>query len=264
MRRLCFKVFVSCALLVALSTCRSQNTNVEEGWTQLFNGRDLTGWTVKVHHHDAGENFGDTFRVRDSVIEVRYDQYQVFNDQFAHLYYDKPFNKFHLKVDYQFVGKMMADAPSYVEFNSGVMYHSQDPRSMRKEQNWPISVEMQFLAGLDDGKPRPTGNMCSPGTDIEFQGKTYDGHCLDSSSPTYKQDEWVHAELIVYGDSIIHHVINGDTVLTYSKPTIGGGVVAGYDSAIWKPGTPLKSGFIALQAEGQPINFKNVRIRELK
>ncbi|HRG10702.1 MAG TPA: DUF1080 domain-containing protein, partial [Cyclobacteriaceae bacterium] len=132
------------------------------------------------------------------------------------------------------------------------------------EQNWPISVEMQFLAGLGDGQPRPTGNMCSPGTDIVFEGKVYDGHCLNSSSKTYNKDEWIQAELIVWGDSLITQIINGDTVLQYSKPTMGGGVVNGFDSAIWKPGTALKSGYIALQSEGQPINFRKVKLRELE
>ena len=135
---------------------------------------------------------------------------------------------------------------------------------MLKEQNWPISVELQLLAALGDGKQRPTGNMCSPGTDIVFNGTTYDEHCLNSSSKTYEKNEWVRAELIVYGDSLITHIINGDTVLRYSKPTMGGGVVSGYDSAIWKPGTPLTSGFIALQSEGQPIDFRKVEIRKLK
>jgi hypothetical protein len=148
--------------------------------------------------------------------------------------------------------------------NSGVMYHSQDPRSMKKEQNWPISVEMQFLAGLGDGEPRPTGNMCSPGTEIVYEGKMYDGHCLNSSSKTYGKDEWVRAELIVLGDSLITHIINGDTVLQYSKPTMGGGVVNGYDSALWAPGKPLNSGFIALQSEGQPIDFRRVELKNLK
>ena len=142
--------------------------------------------------------------------------------------------------------------------------NSQDPHTMPKEQNWPISVEMQFLAGLDDGNPRPTGNMCSPGTDIVYEGKKYDGHCLNSSSKTYNKDAWVQAELIVLGDSLITQIINGDTVLQYTNPTMGGGVVSGYDSALWKPGMPLTSGFIALQSEGQPINFRNIRIKELK
>lgn len=235
-----------------------------EVWVDLFNGKDLNDWTVKIHHHEVGENFGSTFRVVDDMIQVRYDQYGDFNDQFAHLYYNKPFSKFHLKLEYQFTGELQQGAPEYTILNSGVMFHSQDPRTMLKEQNWPISVEMQFLAGLDDGKPRPTGNMCSPGTDIEYEGKVYEGHCLNSTSKTYGKGEWVQAELIVLGDSLITQIINGDTVLQYSKPTMGGGVVNGFDSAIWKPGTALKSGYIALQSEGQPINFRNVRLRELE
>jgi len=235
-----------------------------EVWVDLFNGKDINDWTVKIHHHEVGENFGNTFRIVDDMIQVRYDQYGDFNDQFAHLYYNNPFSKFHLKLEYQFTGELQQGAPEYTILNSGVMFHSQDPRTMLKEQNWPISVEMQFLAGLNDGKPRPTGNMCSPGTDIEYEGKVYEGHCLNSTSKTYGKDEWVQAELIVLGDSLITQIINGDTVLQYSKPTMGGGVVNGFDSAIWKPGTALKSGYIALQSEGQPINFRKVKLRELK
>ena len=144
------------------------------------------------------------------------------------------------------------------------MFHSQDPRTMPKEQNWPISIEMQLLAGLGDGKPRPTGNMCSPGTEIVYNGVQYNGHCLNSSSKTYDKNEWVHAELIVLGDSLITHIINGDTVLKYSKPTMGGGVVQGYDSTIFQPGKPLTSGYIALQSEGQPIDFKNIELKKLR
>jgi hypothetical protein len=123
---------------------------------------------------------------------------------------------------------------------------------------------MQFLAGLEDGKPRPTGNMCSPGTDIVYQGEKYSGHCLNSSSRTFSRDEWVRAELIVLGDSLVTHVINGDTVLQYSKPTMGGGVVQGYDPAIWQEGKPLTSGYLALQSEGQPIDFRKVELRKLE
>src|SRR5690606_37471124 len=137
------------------------------------------------------------------------------------------------------------------------------PRTILKEQDWPISVEMQFLGGLGDGKPRPTGNMCSPGTDVEYQGTKARLHCINSSSETYDGDQWVHAELIVLGDSLITHIINGDTVLQYSKPRIGGGVVNGADPEINIAGTPLRSGFIALQSEGQPVDFKNIQLKDL-
>lgn len=254
----------SVLLLFSISVCKQKESPAKEEWIQLFNGKDLTNWTAKIHHHDVGVNSGNTFRVEDGMIKVRYDQYCDFNDQFGHLYYDQPFSRFHLAVEYRFTGSLQPGAPDYTLLNSGVMFHSQDPRSMPKEQNWPISVEMQFLAGLGDGNPRPTGNMCSPGTEIVFDGKLYENHCLNSTSKTYEANEWVRAELIVLGDSLITHIINGDTVLQYSKPTMGGGVVQGYDSAVWQPGKPLTSGLIALQSEGQPIDFRKVELRILK
>ena len=250
-------------LILCLTFCQKSKTTNTDEWIDLFNGKDLNDWTVKIHHHDVAVNFGNTFRSEEGMIKVRYDQYGDFNDQFAHLYYNKPFSRFHLKLEYRFTGELQPGAPEYTLLNSGVMFHSQDPKTILKEQNWPISVEMQFLAGLGDGNFRPTGNMCSPGTDIVYQGELYKGHCLNSSSKTYNKDEWVRAELIVLADSLITHIINGDTVLRYSKPTMGGGVVSGYDSLIWRPGIPLKSGFIALQSEGQPIDFRNVKLKVL-
>jgi hypothetical protein len=259
------KRIVFAGLLLWLLSCTTHRKSTSQSeWIPLFNGRDLTNWTVKIHHHNTGVNFGNTFRAEDGMIKVRYDQYGDFNDQFAHLYYDQPFSHFHLKLEYRFTGTFQRGGPGYAVLNSGVMFHSQDPRTILKEQDWPISVEMQFLAGLGDGKPRPTGNMCSPGTDIVYQGKVFDDHCLSSSSKTYPPGEWVRAELIVLGDSLIKHIINGDTVLQYSKPTIGGGAAHRYDPALWQPGKPLTSGFIALQSEGQPIDFRNIELRNLK
>ena len=253
------------ALIPAFTSCnQEQNSNEKEEWVSLFNGEDIDDWIVKIHHHETGENFGNTFRVEDGIIKVRYDEYEAFNDQFGHLYYKEPFSSYHLVVEYRILDGFKEDAPSYAVRNSGIMFHSQDPKTMPREQDWPISVEFQLLAGLDDGKPRPTGNMCSPGTDIVYQGEIYPDHCLNSSSKTYGINEWVRAELIVLGDSLITHVINGDTVLQYSKPQIGGGVVNNYDPAIKQDGKPLKEGFIALQSEGQPVDFRKVEIRELE
>jgi hypothetical protein len=246
------------------SSCTSVDKTPEPQWESLFNGKDINDWTVKINHHEVGENFANTFRVQDSVIQIRYDEYGAFNEQYGHLYYNKPYSHFHLKFQYRITGEWKTDAPGYTIRNSGVMYHSQDPRTMLKDQDWPISVEFQLLAGLDDGNPRPTGNMCSPGTDIVFEGKIDERHCIDSKSKTYKIEEWVNAELIVLGDSLITHIINGDTVLQYSKPQIGGGVVNNYDPKIKVDKTPLTEGFIALQSEGQPVDFKNIQILNLE
>ncbi|HET9746850.1 MAG TPA: DUF1080 domain-containing protein [Chitinophagaceae bacterium] len=154
-------VLLSISILFAF-TCHSKYKLQTPGkWIALFNGKDISDWLVKIHRHETGENFGNTFRVEDNMIKVRYDQYGDFNEQFGHLYYNTPFSYFHLKLQYRFVGQWVKTAPSYTLRNSGVMFHSQDPRTMPKEQDWPISVEMQFPVGLGDGKHRPTGNMCS-------------------------------------------------------------------------------------------------------
>ncbi|WP_236972085.1 3-keto-disaccharide hydrolase [Membranihabitans marinus] len=256
------------ALLIILSSCstsRQLSSNSNGEWQSLFNGKNLDHWTVKIHHYDVGDNHGETFRVRDSVIQVRYDQYEgPFNDRFGHLYYDTPYSYYHLVVEYRFVGELHPGAPSYTLKNSGVMFHSQDPRTMLKEQDWPISVEMQFLAGIEPGKSRPTGNMCSPGTNVEFEGKVDPRHCINSTSDTYYGDQWVRAEAVILGDSLITHIVNGDTVLQYSHPTIGGGVVKRYDPKIKIDRQALKTGFIALQSEGQPIDFRKVELLNLE
>jgi len=249
--------------LVGCGVTKSQQT--ENDWENMFNGEDLKGWTTKIHHYEVGNNYGETFRAENGMVKVRYDQYEgEFNERFSHLYYDKPFSDFHLTLQYRFVGELYKGAPDYTLKNSGIMFHSQDPRTMLKEQDWPISVEMQFLAGIEEGEERPTGNMCSPGTDVVYEGKIDPRHCINSSSDTYFGDQWVTAELIVLHDSLITHIINGKTVLQYTKPQIGGEVANGYDPKIKQDGKPLTEGLIALQSEGQPIDFRDIKIRNLK
>jgi hypothetical protein len=257
-----FKKLLLLMIVLHLQGCENQ-PRTDDKWVKLFNEKDLTGWTAKINHYDVGVNFDSTFAVKDGMIQIRYNNYGDFDNRFGHLFYKTPFSKYHLKFDYRFTGKLQPGAPDYTNLNSGVMFHSQDPKTILKDQDWPISVEMQLLAGLGDGNPRTTGNMCSPGTDIFFRNSIYDGHCLNSISQTFDAGEWVKGELIVLGDSLITHVINGDTVLQYSKPTIGGGVVNGYDTAIFRPGKPLTSGYIGLQSEGQPIDFRNIYLKEL-
>jgi hypothetical protein len=258
-------VVIAVAVMVPAGTfAQRKDKQKEQEWVKLFNGRDIKDWMVKIHHHEVGVNFGNTFRVEDGMVKVRYDQYGDFNDQFGHLYYKQPYSYYHLIIEYRFTGALQPGAPDYTLRNSGVMFHSQDPRTMPKEQDWPISVEMQFLGGLGDGKPRPTGNMCSPGTDVVYNGKIDPRHCISSTSKTYDGDQWVKAELIVLGDSLITHIINGDTVLQYSQPQMGGGVAHNYDPALWQEGKLLSEGYIALQSEGQPIDFRRVELLNLK
>lgn len=265
-RILVFSALLLSVLCFSFLKVKENSDNIDSSkseWKRIFNGKNLKGWTPKIHHHEVGDNYQNTFRVVDGAIEVNYDGYGDFEERYGHLFYKQPYSSFHLKWEYRFTDQFLKSAPSYTYRNSGIMYHSQAPETILKEQDWPISVEYQMLAEEKAGVARPTGNMCSPGTDIVYEGKIDPRHCINSSSPTFQWDEWVKAELIVYGDSLVYHLVNGDTVLTYSKPQIGGGVANRFDPAIKVDGTPLKSGYIGLQSEGQGVVFKNIEIREL-
>ena len=263
---------IACLLGVLLfSGCTGGAGRIEEAedpdeatWIDLFDGETLDGWTAKLQHHEVGDNYAMTFRAEDGIIKVRYDGYEEFGDRFGHLYYYRPFSHYRLALEYRFVGEAMPDAPEYARLNSGLMFHSQDPRTMPVGQDWPISVEFQFLAEEELGQPRPTGNMCSPGTAIVYEGQLDERHCIESIAGTYPKDRWVSAELLVLGDSLARHMIEGEQVMEYTHPQIGGGVVSGYDPAQKQDGGLLAAGFIALQGEGQEIDFRNVRLLNLK
>lgn len=235
-----------------------------EEWIELFNGRDLTGWTPKITGHDLGDNFADTFRVEDGVLQVRYDKYQSFDRQFGHLFYRMPYSYYRLVVEYRFVGEQVKGGPgAWALRNSGVMIHSQDPRTMTRDQDFPISIEAQFLGGLSDGKPRSTLNVCTPGTEIVINGSLVPSHCLNSSSRTFDGDQWVRAELLVLGAGQITHFVNGEKVLEYALPQFGGGAVSRHDPAALPAGKLIEGGYLSLQSESHPIDFRKVSLLNL-
>lgn len=110
----------------------------------------------------------ETFRVEDGILKVSYEGYDKFSGQYGHLFRNLSYSHYLLRMEYRFEGKMMADAPSYVNLNSGVMIHSQPPQSMAFDQGFPVSLEFQFLADEGKGK-RPTGNVCTPGTNLVME-----------------------------------------------------------------------------------------------
>jgi len=231
-------------------------------WVQLFNGRDLEGWDVKITGRDLNDNWGNTFRVEDGLLKVRYDGYDAFDSRFGHLFYRQAFSHYIVALEYRFVEDQAPGGPDWAVRNSGIMIHSQSARSMGKDQDFPISIEVQLLGGSGAGE-RPTANLCTPGTHVVMEGTLFTPHCVNSRSRTYHGEQWVRVEVLVLGDSLVRHIVNGETVLEYSKPQIGGGTVSHFDPAVKKDGAPLTEGYIALQSESHPIDFRKVEILNL-
>ncbi|MCI0664963.1 MAG: DUF1080 domain-containing protein [Acidobacteria bacterium] len=246
----------------SLANEQAKNNPDQKEWIQLFNGKDIKDWDIKIAGYDLNDNFGDTFRVENGVLKVAYDKYDKFGNKFGHIFYRQKFSHYIAAVEYRFLGEQAPEGPGWATRNSGIMVHSQSAKSMFKAQDFPICIEVQFLGGLGRG-PRTTANLCTPGTNVEMNGKLHTDHCTNSSSKTYDGDQWVRVEVSVLGDTQIKHVIDGVTVLSYEKPQIGGGAVNNYDVNVKKDGTLLAEGYIALQAESHPLEFRKVELLNL-
>lgn len=250
-------------LMALLASCTAQKNTTKENWQSLFNGKDLTGWTPKIRYYPSGENFANTFRVEDGKLVVRYDGYDAFKTKYGHLFYKDQFSYYRIKLQYRFVGEQANEGEGWALRNSGIMVHGQTPESMGKDQDFPVSIEVQLLGGNGKDK-RTTCNLCTPGTNVVIDGKLVTQHCLNSKSETYHGDQWVEAEVVVLGDSLIRHIVNGMEVFSYEKPQVGGGNVSGQETVFGKPGQLLEKGTISLQSESHPVEFRNIQLLNLE
>lgn len=234
----------------------------QEDWIQLFNGRDLSDWVPKIRGHPAGENFGDTFRVVDGVMQVGYEEYGDFDRRFGHIFYKEPFSYYRLAVEYRFTGQQSEGGPGWAFRNSGIMVHSPAPDTMALHQTFPISIEIQLLGGRPEGQ-RTTANLCTPGTHVVRQGRLLTRHCTPSTSKTYRGDQWVRVELLVLGSAVIRHFLEGELVHEYELPQIGGGNVEGLEGSHFVEGALMDSGYISLQSESHPVEFRKIELLDL-
>jgi 3-keto-disaccharide hydrolase len=253
-------VAILCLVLSSVEV-RSEDKAEEGEWIQLFNGKDLEGWTPKIKEYDLRDNFGNTFHVEDGILKVSYEKYDTFNERFGHLFYDGEFSHYVLRVEYRFVGDQVPGGPTWAFRNSGIMIHGQSPESMEKDQDFPVSIEIQTLGGRGEGE-RTTANLCTPGTNVVMDGDLFTPHCVDSRSKTYHGDRWVTIEVEVHGNEIIRHVVDGEVVLEYQKPQLD--PKDEYGKKLIEGGNlMLGKGTISLQSESHPVEYRKVEIRLL-
>ncbi|ATP59086.1 hypothetical protein CPT03_00910 [Pedobacter ginsengisoli] len=251
-----FRVAIALSLPLVFFGCSVKQSSPTLKWEQMFDGKDLNGWDVKIRKHDLNDNFGNTFSVKDGNIQVRYDKYSEFDEQFGHLFYKKPYSYYLIGVEYRFTGDQVKGGPGWAYRNSGIMIHGQDPATMKKDQDFPNSIEVQLLGGAGNGE-RPTANLCTPGTQFVKDGKVIKTHCIESNSKTFNGDQWVRVEVLALGDSLIVHYVNGEEVLRYNRPQLDpvGGAAEG---------KLLTGGSISLQSESHPVDFRKVEIINLE
>jgi len=252
---------IACCLVLLSAT--SLFAAEEERWIQLFNGKNLDGWTPKIRGYAAGENYGNTFRVEDGVLKVVYDKdkYDKFDNRFGHLFYKDPFSHYRLRIEYRFTGEQCPGGPNWAVRNSGAMIHGESLDTITKDQEFPASIEVQLLGGSGSGT-RTTANLCTPGTNVVMNGKLHLPHCTNSKSKTYHGDQWVTVEIEARGNGTIKHIVDGETVLEYSQPQYDERDAHGKELAA-KHGKMISGGTISLQSESHPVEFRKVELLKL-
>ena len=259
-----FPRFFQFLCILFFSVSYSQVENLESSdWISLFNGKNLDGWTVKISGQPINKNIHNTFYAEDGILKVSYAEYEKFDMQFGHIFTNISYSHYIFRVDYKIFGSGMPDAPHWTNLNSGVMLHAQSPQSMRIEQGFPVSLEGQFLAvGATAGTQ--TGNVVTLGTHIEIDGKLTKEHIVDSNSKLFPVDTWVTFEAEVHGNEEIIYRVNGKEVIRCTHPQLDDTDKDAKRLIAAGASKQVSQGFIALQAEGQPVWFKNIQIKVLK
>jgi len=255
------KIIWLAPLLIAIlvSVCAKPQAD----WISLFNGKDLSGWQIKIKGYPLGENWRNTFRVEAGALKVAYDQYPDFNEDFGHIFYHEKFSHYRLRLEYRFVGEQVPGGPGWAFRNSGIMLHCQSPASLKLDQNFPVSIEVQLLGG-NGTDARSTANLCTPGTNVVLDGKLETRHCIESASKTYHGDQWVTAEVEVRGNELIRHFINGELVLEYTQPQLDETDANAREMIQAGQNKMLSEGWISLQAESHPVEFRKIELLPLE
>ena len=252
-------IFRTAILAALMISCASGQ---DEKWTSIFNGKDLDGWTPKIRGYALGEDPNKTFIVEDGVMKVSYANYKEWGEAFGHLYYKAKLSSYRIRLEYRFVGDQIKGGAGWALQNSGIMLHSQDPTTLGKDQDFPCSLEFQLL-GAGNGV-KTTGNLCTPGTYITIDGKVNKTHCINCKSPTLPLGEWVKAEAEVHGGKLVKHFINGKEVMSYGDLKLDEGDANAKPLIEIQGNNNLTEGYISLQSESHPVEFRNIELMVLK
>jgi hypothetical protein len=228
-------------------------------WVSLFNGKNLDGWTAKIAGQDVNDNYRDTFRVEDGMLKVSYQQYDKFGDRFGSLFYMTKFSHYWIRAEYRFVGSLAPGAPRWAYKNSGLQLHSQAPETMRKEQQFPVSVEFDIVGGRSFGS-QPTGDVCQNGTHVLVGGAPVKGLCSKVGDVTIRDDGWTTALAEVDGGTRVRQIVNGALVVEYTDLTLDEANADARRLMASGAGKALTSGYISIQSNGYPIEFRRIEV----
>lgn len=278
------------AAAFAPGTAHAQNRSSGEGWTSLWNGRDLDGWTTWLDRpqptSDVPGLTKDANGRYTSPIGSSRDPLRVFTvvpdadgapairisgEVFGELRTMRSFTDYHLTLQFKWGEKKWPPrAGANTPRDSGLLYHVHAAPGA-EGRTWARSIEVQ-IQEHDVGDLYAIGSVIAvkarrrPGTQpalFEYdpsgewtyfsQSQGQSGRCAkqpDNENPT---GQWNTVELICFGADAIH-VVNGKVVMRLHGPTR-------IDTAL---PTSVTSGPIILQSEGAEVFYRDIRFRPIQ
>ena len=261
----------------------------ESGWTSLWNGKDLDGWTTWMRQPEPGSDVPGLKRDADGKytepIGSGRDPLKVFTvdsdidgrsairisgEVFGELRTKRTFKDYHLKLQFKWGEKKWPprDKPD-TRRDSGLLYHVHAAPGA-DGRTWARSIELQIqehdvgdlyavgsaIAVRAKARPdtKPTLYDYDPAGEWTFfsQSQGASGRCIkqpDNEKPT---GEWNTVELIAFHDDSIH-IVNGKVVMRLHGPVR-------IDADL---PTPVTSGSIILQSEGAEVFYRDIQIRPI-
>jgi hypothetical protein len=241
----------------------------DEGWIPLFNGKNLDGWYSFQPTTGRNNDLRKFFKVTDGMIHVldlSEDPHE-WKGAVGYLATNQEYSDVRIHLEYKWGAKRFARSVEGKR-NSGLMYLVVGPDKM-----FPRSLECQIEETdvgdlwLVDGVSittwllDPYSSMYSddpspPGSKRVIGGLQIPASRVLKSGDFEDRTGWNTVEVILEGDRSTH-IINGRTVnrawdIRQPDPQDPTRMI------------PLKSGHIALEAEGSEIWFRNIKIKLLK
>jgi hypothetical protein len=154
---------VACFCLLGATAWAQVAASNEEGWIDLFNGKDLTGWKISAENPE-------TFKVENGELVVKGER--------AHLFYDGDVNDHNFK-NFSWRCEIMTKPNA----NSGMYFHTE-----YQAENWP-NKGFEAQVNNTHGDPKKTGGL-------------YDIQDVLNDSPA-KDNEWFTQEVTVDGKHVV-------------------------------------------------------------
>ncbi len=202
----------------------------DDGFTALFNGKDMAGFKYVLNVQKKLEEGDDPLKASTKTWHVEKGVIICTGKPNGYFYTDKSYKNYVVRYDWMYKRPATLEDDEQFKGNSGLLVHIQMPHKI-----WPTSLEVQGM-NKTHASFIAIGGKAVGLTNYKFDQKTL-------IKVRNKVGEWNMTEV---------SVMNGEVTAKVNGTPISSGKIT------------LTEGPFGLQSEGAEIHFKNIKVKVLK